>query len=45
MPRYYVDTVGKNTKAIAEYIKNHLKEVELNQQLVLDYGDPFTGDK
>ena len=42
---YYVDTVGKNTKAIAEYIKNHLKEVELNQQLVLDYGDPFTGDK
>ena len=42
---YYVDTVGKNTKAIAEYIKNQLKEDELNQQLVLDYGDPFTGDK
>ena len=42
---YYVDTVGKNTKAIAEYIKNQLKENELNQQLVLDYGDPFTGDK
>ena len=42
---YYVDTVGKNTKAISEYIKNQLKEDELNQQLVLDYGDPFTGDK
>lgn len=42
---YYVDTVGKNTKAIAEDIKNQLKEDELNQQLVLDYGDPFTGDK
>ena len=42
---YYVDTVGKNTKAIAEYIKNQLKEDELNQQLVLDYRDPFTGDK
>ena len=42
---YYVDTVGKNTKAIAEYIKNQLKEDELNQQLVLDYGDQFTGDK
>lgn len=38
-------TVGKNTKAIAEYIKNQLKEDELNQQLVLDYRDPFTGDK
>ena len=43
--RYYVDTVGKNTKAISEYIKNKLKEDELNQQLVLDYGDPFTGGK
>lgn len=42
---YYVDTVGKNTSAIAEYIKNQLKEDGLNQQLVLDYGDPFTGNK
>ena len=42
---YYVDTVGKNTSAIAEYIKNQLKEDELNRQLVLDYGDPFTGNK
>ena len=42
---YYVDTVGKNTSAIAEYIKNQLKEDELNQQLVLDYGDPCTGNK
>lgn len=31
---YYVDTVGKNTKAIAEYIKNQLKEYGVNQQLV-----------
>ena len=42
---YYVDTVVKNTSAIAEYIKNQLKEDELNQQLVFDYGDPFTGNK
>ena len=42
---YFVDTVGKNTKAIAEYLKNQLKEEELNQQLVSDYGDLFTGGK
>ena len=30
---YYVDTVGKNTKAIDAYISNQLKEDRLNGQL------------
>ncbi len=43
---YYVDTVGKNTKKIAEYIQNQLKENELHDQLTLkEYADPFTGSK
>ena len=43
---YYVDTVGKNTKKIAEYIQNQLKEDELHDQLTLkEYTDPFTGSK
>ena len=43
---YYVDTVGKNTKKIAEYIQNQLKKDELHDQLTLkEYTDPFTGDK
>ena len=33
---YYVDTVGKNTKAISEYIRNQLKEDELGNQLTFD---------
>ena len=33
---YYVDTVGKNTARIAEYIQNQLKEDKLGQQLTLD---------
>ena len=32
---YYVDTVGKNTKAIYAYISNQLKEDRLNGQLTL----------
>ena len=32
---YYVDTVGKNEKRIAEYIKNQLKEDELGEQLAI----------
>ena len=41
---YYVDTVGKNTKKIAEYIKNQLKEDENETQLSIDFAeDPFTG--
>ncbi len=42
---YYVDTVGKNTKAINEYISNQLKEDELGSQLALAEPDPFTGSK
>ena len=43
---YYVDTVGKNTEKIREYIANQLKEDELNGQLSIeDAIDPFTGSK
>ena len=42
----YVGTAGKNTKKIAEYIQNQLKEDELHDQLTLkEYTDPFTGSK
>ena len=37
---YYVDTVGKNTNRIKEYIKNQLKEDELGTKLPFDT-DPF----
>ena len=40
---YYVDTVGKNEKKIAEYILNQLKQDEMSEQLVLDFQDPFNG--
>ena len=43
---YYVDTVGKNTKAIQEYIANQLKEDKLQDDLSnKEYVDPFTGKK
>ena len=43
---YFVDTVGKNTKAIKEYIATQLKEDRLSEQLSLkEYIDPFTGKK
>ena len=43
---YYVDTVGKNTKAIKEYIENQLKADKESDQLSLfDPNDPFTGSK
>ena len=42
---YYVDTVGKNTKKIKEYIANQLKEDHMSEQLTLDKVDPFTGNK
>jgi len=42
---YYVDTVGKNTKKIAEYIRNQLQEDATADQLSLnEYIDPFTGE-
>ena len=40
---YYVDTVGKNTKKIKEYIANQLKEDQLSQQMTLEDFDPFKG--
>ena len=39
---YYVDTVGKNTAKIKEYIANQLNEDKLGEQLRIDYSeDPF----
>ena len=42
---YYVDTVGKNTSRIAEYIKNQLKEDELGEQLARSGISPLKGGK
>ena len=42
---YYVDTVGKNTKKIQEYIAYQLEEDKAADQLTLDLGDPFNGKK
>ena len=43
---YYVDTVERNKKAIAEYIRNQLQEDIANDQISLkEYIDPFTGSK
>lgn len=41
---YYVDTVGRNKKAIQEYIRNQLQEDIMADQISLkEYTDPFTG--
>ena len=43
---YYVDTVGKNKKAIEEYIRNQLMEDEMMDQMsIKEDVDPFTGSK
>ena len=43
---YYVDTAGKNTKKIAQYIQNQLKENQLTDQMTLkEYMDPLAGNK
>ena len=42
---YYVDTIGKNEKAIAQYIQHQLQEDEMAEQLTLDIEDPFTGSR
>ncbi|MDU2754499.1 MAG: transposase [Clostridium sp.] len=42
---YYVDTVGKNTKKIKEYIAHQLEEDGLSEQLTMEYIDPFTCTK
>ena len=40
-----MDTVGKNAKRIAEYVKNQLQEDITADQLTLkEYVDPFTGE-
>lgn len=41
---YYVDTVGKDAKKIAEYIKHQLEEDKMGDRIPLP-GDPFTGSK
>ena len=41
---YYVSTVGRNKKAIQEYIQNQLQEDCSNDQMsIKEYVDPFTG--
>ena len=43
---FYVDTVGKDTKMIKEYISNQLKRDKESDQLsIFDPRDPFTGSK
>ena len=43
---YYVDTVGKNTKAIKEYISEQLKnDYDHDQLSMFDPRDPFMGSK
>lgn len=40
---YYVDTVGKNTQKIKEYIAHQLEEDRMSNQLTMDDIDPFNG--
>lgn len=41
-----MDTAGKNTKKIAQYIQNQLKEDQLTDQMTLkEYMDPLAGNK
>lgn len=43
---YYVDTVGKNTTAIKEYMANQLeRDREMDQLVLFDSKDPFIGSK
>ena len=43
---YYVDTVGRNKKVIAEYIRNQLQEdIASDQMTIKEYVDPFTGQQ
>ena len=42
---YFVDTVGRNEKAIREYIQNQLQEDKLSDQMTMkEFIDPFTGE-
>ena len=41
-----MDTVGKNTKIIEEYIRNQLQSDIMEDQISMkEYFDPFTGEK
>ena len=43
---YYVDTVGRNKKAIEEYIRNQVKEDKEYEQLTMsEVVDPYTGEQ
>lgn len=43
---YFVDTVGKNEKVIAEYIRNQLQEDKICDQMSMkEFIDPFTGEQ
>ena len=40
-----MDTVGRNKKAIEQYIRNQLQEDHAYEQLsIKEYIDPFTGE-
>lgn len=42
---YYVDTVGRNEKAIQEYVRNQLQEdIAADQISLKEFSDPFTGE-
>ena len=42
---YYVSTVGRNRRAIEQYIRNQLQEDLADDQMTLkEYIDPFTGE-
>ena len=42
---YYVETVGKNKRTIAEYIRNQLQEdLAYEQMSIKEWVDPFTGE-
>ncbi|EJY1967280.1 hypothetical protein AAF209_004919 [Escherichia coli] len=42
----YVDTVGKNTAKIQDYIKHQFEKDKMGEQLSIPYpGSPFTGRK
>ena len=40
---YYVDTVGKNTQKIKDYISHQLEEDRMSNQMTFDETDPFHG--
>ena len=43
---FYVDTVGRNQKAIEEYIRNQEQEDMIADQISFkEYNDPFKGSK